>query len=503
MGQSRRQPTPELRLRALNAGEIRADGRYVLYWMNATRRTRWNYALDRAVQLARELEKPLVVLEALRSDYPWASDRLHAFVLQGMRDNARAFQGTDVSYYPYVETERGAGKGLLRALAAEACAVVTDDHPGLFYPRMLAAAAEQVNVRLEAVDSNGMLPLRATDRAFSRAFDMRRFLQRELQPHLAQAPRRNALARTSLKRLRGLPADVTRRWPRARAAMLEASPTQLGRLPIDHGVAVTDLVGGSVAGRRAIQRFVPERLDHYADQRNHPDDETSSGLSPYLHFGHVSPHEVLEAVARSEDWTTERIRPITHGSRLGWWNMTEASESFLDQLVTWRELGLNFATWRDDIDRYESLPDWAQATLADHAGDPRPQLYSLAQFEAAETHDDLWNAAQTELRETGRMHNYLRMLWGKKILHWSPDPRAALDVMLELNDRYALDGRDPNSYSGIFWVLGRYDRPWGPERDVFGKIRYMASQNTRRKLRLGRYIARWNRSGGDLLHLMT
>jgi deoxyribodipyrimidine photo-lyase len=150
-----------------------------------------------------------------------------------------------------------------------------------------------------------------------------------------------------------------------------------------------------------------------------------------------------------------------------------------------------------DHTSYESLPAWARATLNTHALDPRPQLYSLAQFEAADTHDPIWNAAQRELVQTGRIHNYLRMLWGKKILHWSASPPEALDTMMTLNDRYALDGRDPNSYSGIGWVLGRFDRAWGPERPVFGKIRYMSSDSTRRKLRLSNYLQRFGAADND------
>ena len=171
--------------------------------------------------------------------------------------------------------------------------------------------------------------------------------------------------------------------------------------------------------------------------------------------------------------------------------MGEAAESFLDELITWREVGYNMCALRSDFDQYESLPEWARKTLDEHAGDPRPHVYDLQQLESAGTHDPLWNAAQWQLVTTGRMHNYLRMLWGKKILEWSPTPRAALQVMLELNNKYALDGRNPNSYSGIFWVLGRYDRAWGPERPVFGKIRFMSSENTARKLKVKRYIERF------------
>jgi deoxyribodipyrimidine photo-lyase len=166
----------------------------------------------------------------------------------------------------------------------------------------------------------------------------------------------------------------------------------------------------------------------------------------------------------------------------------ESAEGFLDQLVTWRELGFNMCSKRDDFERYESLPDWAQTTLAEHASDPRQFNYTLDEFAQAETHDPLWNAAQRQLIREGKIHNYLRMLWGKKILEWSATPQDSLAVMIELNNRFALDGRDPNSYSGIFWILGRYDRAWGPERPIFGKIRYMSSDNTARKLDVTKYL---------------
>ena len=164
----------------------------------------------------------------------------------------------------------------------------------------------------------------------------------------------------------------------------------------------------------------------------------------------------------------------------------------MDQLMTWREIGFNMCVQEANYDRYESLPAWAQKTLNDHAADTRPYVYSLEEFESARTHDTLWNAAQRQLVLEGRIHNYLRMLWGKKILHWSQTPREALDIMIQLNNKYALDGRDPNSYSGIFWVLGRYDRAWGPEREVFGKIRYMTSESTRSKFSVKGYLQRYS-----------
>jgi len=172
--------------------------------------------------------------------------------------------------------------------------------------------------------------------------------------------------------------------------------------------------------------------------------------------------------------------------------MSAASEGFMDELVTWREVCLNTCENRPrDYGRYESLPDFAKKTLAEHADDPRPHVYTLEQFENAETHDPLWNAAQNQLRREGIIHNYLRMLWGKKILHWTRSPREALEVMVHLNNRWALDGRDPNSWAGIMWVLGRFDRAWGPERPVFGKVRYMTSDNTARKYNVKAYVARY------------
>jgi deoxyribodipyrimidine photo-lyase len=164
----------------------------------------------------------------------------------------------------------------------------------------------------------------------------------------------------------------------------------------------------------------------------------------------------------------------------------------VDQFVTWREVGFHTAAKLPEYDKYDTLPGWAQTTLAEHENDPREHLYDLEEFETARTHDDLWNAAQNQLRREGLIHNYLRMLWGKKILEWTPSPREALRIMLHLTDRWALDGRDPNSVSGIFWCLGRYDRAWGPERPVFGKVRFMSSANTARKVRVRDYVKHYS-----------
>jgi deoxyribodipyrimidine photo-lyase len=455
-------------------------GDYVLYWMIAARRTAHNFAIDVALAHARELDRPLVVFEPLRAGYAWASDRIHAFVIAGMHDNARAFAKAGITYVPYVEPEPGAGAGLLAALAMRACAIVTDEQPGFFLPRMVAAAAK-LDTRIELVDGNGILPLRATDRAFATAASFRRQLQKILPPHLASRPAARLRVHRAAKDGE-VAGAILRKW---------RSEPVLAKLPIDHAIAPV-AGGGPVAGQQRLDTFIAERLARYADDRNDPDRDPSSGLSPYLHFGHVGAHEVIERVWADADWDPSRISPHVTGSRQGWWGLPAAHEAFVDQLVTWRELGYGFCFHRRDYDRYEALPAWALATLAKHAGDPRPQRYSLAQLDAADTYDEIWNAAQRQLRGEGVIHNYLRMLWGKKILEWSASPRTALAAMIELNNKYAVDGRDPNSYTGILWTLGLFDRAWGPERPIFGTVRYMSSDSTRKKLHIKPYLAKWN-----------
>ena len=482
---------PEIRLQTLNPAPIRPDGDFVLYWMVAHRRAEWNFALDRAIDHAQQLRKPLVVLEALRCDYPWASDRMHRFVLQGMAENARRFAPSAVHYYPFVETRKGEGRGLLESLLARAAVVVSDLYPCFFLPRMQNAAAGRSDVHFEIVDGNGLFPLRATEKVFARAVDLRRFLQKNLPPHLLDRPVAEPLKELELPRLENLPEFITQRWPAASQSLRSASSAVLAELPIDHNVPGVDFHGGTQAAEDTFQEFLGNRLDRYQDDRNRVTRRATSELSPYLHFGHISVHRLFHALAQREGWHPGKLGEQTRGAREGWWGMSGPTEGFLDELVTWRELGFNMCWHRSDYDRYESLPPWARKTLEDHQNDPRPYLYDLEEFENAQTHDEVWNAAQRELKLDGRIHNYLRMLWGKKILEWSPTPQDALAVMIELNNKYAVDGRDPNSYSGIFWCLGRYDRAWGPERPIYGKIRYMTSDGARRKIDLAPYLARY------------
>lgn len=460
----------------------------MVYWMTSARRTSSNFGLQHALGQARSLRRPLLILEALRLDYPWSSYRMHRFVLDGMLDQLEACRAAGVTYYPYVEREVGAGKGLLEALAKQACLIVTDAFPCFFLPKMIRTVAARLPVRLETVDSNGILPLVRSGKTYLRAVDYRRSMQRELLQDWPEFPMGRPLEAAMGMDKASIPPSVLAQWPAATATELPLQNPWID-LAYRHQVEATSLAGGSKAALRTLHRFLENTLRDYGEARVEP--EPVSGLSPYLHFGQIGAHEILAAAVARENWDRSRLGTTVRGQREGWWDMTAPMEAFLDQLLVWRELGFHFCHREPDFESFESLPAWARESLELHAQDPRPYTYTLEQFDRSLTHDPLWNAAQRQLRESGSMHGYLRMLWGKKILHWSASPEEALATMIELNNRYALDGRDPNSYSGIFWTLGRFDRAWGPERPVFGKVRYMTSDSTLKKRGLKEYLARW------------
>lgn len=486
------QPLVPERVTTLGEAPPRPSARYVLYWMTAQRRTNSNFALDRATDWALRLGRPLLVLEALAVDYEHASDRIHGFVLDGMTENATACRRYGVRYLRYVEPTPGSGRGLVEQLAQHAAVVVTDDHPAHPLGDLGRRIQERIDVRLECVDACGLLPMRGTPKAFPTAYSFRRHLQRALPAHLEAMPLQDPLRRLRDMPRAVVPSSVIDRWPELRASSTLGSVACSSTLPIDHAVGATDTRGGARAGRVRLASFLRHDLQRYHESRNHPDDACESGLSPYLHFGHIGSHEVFRKVVRREGWEIGELESVSRGQRAGWWGMSPEAEAFLDQVVTWRELSINTCVHLpDSYATMASLPGWAQRTLYAHAEDLRPHVYSLDVLERGKTHDVVWNAAQRQLLEQGTIHNYLRMLWGKKILEWTPSPDEALETMIYLNDKYALDGRDPNSYAGILWCLGRHDRAWGPERPIFGTVRYMSSDRARKKLHLDGYLARF------------
>ena len=495
------------RIRILIDSPLNPEGEFVLYWMTAQRRVTWNPALEHAADLAEELGRPLLVVEPFSSGYSYASDRLVTFVAQGMLDNRQSFDGTGVRYIPWIETHRERGAGLLRRFSERACVVVIDDFP-TGHPRYVMERAEKtLSTRLLAIDGCGVIPMSWTDKAPPLAHTFRRVVQRTVLEAITNGPKPNPLdSRSSVlwmqdeqynSLIQDLRFEMTPlEWLWRVAEGGKTGKEALEPLPIDHQVQpVVDRRGGSIEANRLLEVFINSRLDSYSDGRNNPSDSSTSRLSPWLHFGHISSLEVVHRVLKECQWDPSMTSEKVTGSRFGWWGLGEAPESFLDQIITWRDLGFHFAYHRPDYASIESIPEWAQMTLSNHANDPR-STYTFQELENANTHDEIWNAAQRELRETGIIHNYLRMLWGKRILEWAPDPVTASDWMVSLNDRWALDGRDPNSYTGIFWVLGRHDRAWGPERPIFGKVRFMSSANTARKLDLQGYLNQFG--NGDM-----
>lgn len=489
-----RSDVPAIRIRPASPHSVRAEGEFVLYWMTTARRLSSNFSLQRALDWCEHLGKPLVIFEPIGCRARWSCDRFHQFVLQGMRDQHAACEKKQIAYLPYVEPKPKAAASVMRGLADRAAVIVTDDFPCYIVPSMIAAMAKQSRVLLEAVDGNGLLPMRAADKVFPSAYAFRRYLQKGLLPHLSEQPQDDPFRKRKLVPLpNAMWQEIIKFATPADEELLSGTAAALAKLPIDHRVSAASSDGGETAAKRVLKQFLSARLSRYADERNQPEADAASGLSPYLHFGHIGVYQIFQTVTKAEDWTPETVSKTSNGSKEGWWNLSLNAESFLDELITWRELGYNFCSHRDDYDRYESLPEWAQATLQKHAEDVRPVVYTPEQLESAETGDELWNAAQRQLMREGRMHNYLRMLWGKKVLEWSPTPQEALATLIDLNNKYAVDGRNPNSYSGIFWIFGRYDRPWGPERKIFGTIRYMSSANTTRKLDVKGYLARYGR----------
>lgn len=481
---------PASRVRVARDLPIRGAADYVLYWMIAARRTRNNFALQHARAYATELGKPLLVLEALRVGHRWNTARVHRFVLDGMVVNAARLAARGVRHHVYVEDVPGAGRGLLAALAERACVVVTDEFPSYFLPHMVDAAAARIRARLEVVDGGGLVPLASTGRVFTTAASFRRAMHKRAEEWVDEFPDEDPLVGYD-HGWAALPEGVERRWPSRRAE--ELTDAFIARLPLDHDVpAVVGSPGGSEAGTARMETFLKGGLDTYGERSRHPDGGGTSGLSPYLHFGHVGTHGILREVFEREGWHPGRIRQERLARREGFWGLSPGAEAFVDELVTWRELGLGYSFHRPRaLETYDDLPDWAQRTLANHESDARPWVYDAAAFEAGATHEPLWNACQEQLRRKGVIHGYLRMLWAKMVLGWTASPREAFRTLVALNDRWSLDGRDPNGYSGVSWCFGRFDRAWGPERPVFGKVRYMTCDSTRRKLRLARWAAEY------------
>jgi deoxyribodipyrimidine photo-lyase len=454
-----------LRTIPLNEKRLQPEGEFVLYWMQSTQRLEDNWGLRLATLEADRVGKPLLVHQGLDPTHAYASARFHTFVMQGARELATRAETLGLTYRFAMRRRRSDDRHVLDRLAARAALVVTDLFPTAGVAERSQRLADRVNCRVLAVDSVGVVP--------SASFHREEYAARTIRPRLAKVldhalepvedrPPRRAISPSLLASLGVEWLDVEHRDIAAEVARCE----------IDQRVGAVASTGGLSHARARLAGFVADGLRDYSERRRHPsDDGGSSRLSAYLHYGMISPLEVVSAV--------QRHAPPGQG------------EAFLNEMLTWRELSLNFCLRNPHHGSLTALPDWVHRSMRAHASDEREVLYTLDELERATTHDEIWNAGQRELVETGQMHNVVRMLWGKSAITWTPTYADALAWLLHLNNKYALDGRDPNSFAGIQWCFGKFDRPFAT-RPVWGTIRPMSLRRAHAKYDVADYVARWN-----------
>jgi deoxyribodipyrimidine photo-lyase len=464
------------RIRSLNDAPPREKASYVLYWCQSNRRAESNHALAHAAHLANESGLPLLVYEGLTCEYPDANDRLHTFILEAVPQRAKALRHLGAGHFFYLRAKKQDPDDLLYKLAAKARCLVTDDFP-VFIPALYnSRVPAKIGIPYLAVDSSCIVPMNKHEKRAYGAYTIRPKMHRELPAYLEPV---GAIHLKHPWRDDLLPAHVKSHRTEITAS---AIPSLVAACEIDHSIpSSTTFTGGTDQARKHLELFIEQRLRRYAKESNQPSNHATSELSPYLHFGHIS---TLEVALRVAEYAKEnRLLP----------------DKFLEELIVRRELAFNFARFTGNVESLDTLPDWCKRTMAKHAQDKRPEHYTAAQFEKAETHDPLWNAAQKELLLRGKIHGYYRMYWGKKIIEWSKTYEEALRIMIHLHDVYALDGRDPNTYTNILWCFGLHDRPW-VERPIFGQLRYMSFDGMKRKTDVDAYnkeIACLERTGKD------
>jgi photolyase PhrII len=461
------------RSRLLSSQSANASGHHVMYWMRTAIRVDENPALDAAKHLAHRLNLPLLVYQGLSNGYRYASDRHHTFILQAARDvqDDLAAQGIEHALYVEIKKQHEPREPVLVQLANLASIIVTEDMPTQPSVGFLRSLKSQTTTPIIAVDTACVVPMQRVGKAYTRAFEFRDALHDEYESRVSQPWPKCEVAVDSANLI-----DLT---TKLHAQAVTSPHVHFDRLDwwrtsdlvascdIDHTIApVSDSIGGSQAGYARWHDFLTRKIDDYARDRNDPLRDGSSRMSAYLHYGMVSPFRVArEATAQG----------------------SEGAEKFLDELLIWRELSYAFCFYRPDHGRWSAIPSWAAATLNQHASDQRKAIYSWEELARGQTHDELWNAAQLSLLQQGELHNNVRMTWGKAILQWTQHPREALQMMIDLNHRYALDGRDPSSYVGLLWCLGQFDRPFKPEQKVIGTVRPRPTNEHARRLDVDAY----------------
>lgn len=450
-----------LRRRDANQNDTRATGDYVLYWMQSTHRFEDNWALRYAVLQADALGKPLIIHQGLDPTYLHASDRIHTVILENAQALHRRAAKLGLRYQFVLRRRRDDDRRVVDRLAARAAIVVTDLFPTAGIAERTARFAERCPVRVVEVESHCIVPYGN--------FVKEEYAARTIRPKIAKVLD-HALEAVEDRGPRAKFPETL--WDSLDVPRVDFSDfnvaAAVASCEIDHAVAPVPFVSGLMGARKQLAAFCKDGIEDYAERRNEPKDtKGSSRLSPYLHFGQISAAEVARTV-----------RETGHKASV---------QKFEDELVTWRELAFNFCVRNPNFGKLKGLPDWAHRSMEKHKDDTREHIYSLEQLERAESYDELWNAAQREMVRTGHMHNVTRMLWGKSVLLWTARYKHALDHLILLNNKYALDGRDPSSYGGIQWCFGKFDRPWF-DKPVFGVIRPMSLARARQKFDAESYI---------------
>ena len=447
--------TTDPRVTVRRPGAPDPAGRCVVYWMQRAQRALANPALDVAIEAANLLRQPVVIFFAPVPFYPHANLRHYAFLEQGIPDITQRARKRGIGFVLRRYPEHSVVKVCEEVKAS---LVIGDENPLREPRRWREVAAKKLRVPLWTVDADVIVPSKLLEKEQYAARVIRPRLMQRLEQFLPLAGNPSAKVEwQSPCGVQALPDDGT----------LDLTEEWKG---LDRSVApVKSFRGGTTEALRLLDEFVRHKLAHYPDNHGRPEIDGTSRLSPYLHFGHIGPHTVMHAVQKA--------------------NAPQAAKNdYIDEFFTWRELAINFVHFNPLYDSIESAPAWAHKTLASHAHDPRPVLYTREQIESADTHDELWNAAQLQMLHAGWMHNYMRMYWAKKILEWSPSPAVAYQTALYLNDKYFLDGRDPDGYAGVAWAIGgKFDRPWF-ERPIFGTIRWMSGEAARKKFDVEKYI---------------
>ena len=447
----------EERIQQLNDQEVK-DGAYVLYWMQNSQRTEYNHALEYAVQQANELEQRLLVCFGLMDDYPEANARHYTFMLEGLQEVETSLKERNIKFV----VQKGSPDEVALRLGEDASLIVCDRSYLRKQREWRETVADKAKCRVVQVETDVVVPVElVSDKKEYAARTIRPKIQKHLYKFLVE--------------LNTTPVDKSSKSMSVDGLDFSDVEKLVSELKLDKSAQPLSHLfkGGTARAKAVLDDFIENKFSDYTDNRNQPQTSNVSHMSKYLHYGHLSP--VYIALQIREAHTSQ-----------------ENIDSYLEELIIRRELPMNFVYYMpDDYDSYNNLPDWAKETLKEHKDDEREYVYTRQELEDAQTHDDYWNAAMNEMRYTGYMHNYMRMYWGKKILEWSNTPQYAYETTLYLNNKYFLDGRDPNSYANVAWVFGQHDRGW-TERDVFGKVRYMSAGGLERKAKPEQYVEKVN-----------